>query len=140
MWFRAQQARDSHRGWPPQHAGEGQFSGRRIFLANRTGQGNRDHRSNTSRRLTMRARIILADDHRLFTEGLAKLLTPTFEVIRMVTDGRELVTTATELIPDVIISDLSMPLLNGMEALRMLRRSGIRSKFVVVTVHADVSV
>ena len=88
----------------------------------------------------MRARILLADDHRLFIEGLAKLLTPNFEVIRMVTNGRELVAVATELIPDVIIADLSMPLLNGMEALRMLRRSGIRSKFVVVTVHADVSV
>ena len=88
----------------------------------------------------MRARIVLADDHRMFMEGLAQLLSPTFEILRMVTDGRDLVAAANELAPEVIIADLSMPLLNGMEALRILRRAGIRSKFVVLTMHADVSV
>jgi DNA-binding NarL/FixJ family response regulator len=88
----------------------------------------------------MRVRIILADDHRMLMEGLSKLLVPNFEVLRMVTNGRELVSAATELAPEIIIADLSMPLLNGMEALRILRRAGIRSKFIVLTMHTDISV
>lgn len=88
----------------------------------------------------MRVRIILADDHRMLMEGLSKLLVPNFEVLRMVTNGRELVAAATELAPEIIIADLSMPLLNGMEALRILRRAGIRSKFIVLTMHTDISV
>lgn len=88
----------------------------------------------------MRVRIVLADDHRVFMEGLSKLLATDCEILRMVTNGRELVAAANELAPELIIADLSMPLLNGMEALRVLRRSGIRSKFIVLTMHADVSV
>jgi DNA-binding NarL/FixJ family response regulator len=88
----------------------------------------------------MLARIILADDHKMFSEGLSKLLAPTYEIAGTATNGRELVSMARELNPDVIITDISMPLLNGMEALRMLKRASIHSKFVMLTMHADVSV
>jgi two-component system secretion response regulator SsrB len=72
-------------------------------------------------------------------EGLLRLLVLTCEVKRMVTNGRELVSTTTGLVADVVISNPSVTVLNGM-ALRMLRRAAIRSKFLLVTVHSRVSV
>jgi DNA-binding NarL/FixJ family response regulator len=87
----------------------------------------------------MHARVLLADDHKMFAEALAKLLSQNYEVVGTASNGRELITLARELNPDVIVMDVSMPLLNGMEALRMLKRTAARSKFVVLTMHADVS-
>lgn len=87
----------------------------------------------------MRFRILLADDHRIFAEGLKSLLSDHYEVLGIAGDGRELITMAKEYKPDIIITDLSMPLLNGLEALRTLRKTGIRSKFIVLTMHADLS-
>lgn len=87
----------------------------------------------------MRFRILVADDHRIFAEGLKSLLSDHYEVLGIAADGRELITMAKEYKPDIIITDLSMPLLNGLEALRTLRKTGIRSKFIVLTMHADLS-
>lgn len=87
----------------------------------------------------MRNRVLIADDHRIFAEALCKLLSPSHDVIGIATNGRELISLARELNPEVIVLDISMPLLNGMEALRMLRRAGVRGKFVVLTMHTDVS-
>ena len=87
----------------------------------------------------MRNRVLIADDHRILAEALAKLLSVNYDVIGIASNGRELITLARELNPEIIVLDISMPLLNGMEALRMLRKSGVRGKFVILTMHADVS-
>ena len=63
-----------------------------------------------------KARILLADDDLLVAEALKKLLEPEFEIIGTVGDGRKLVRTAIELKPDLILIDLNMPLLNGLDA------------------------
>jgi DNA-binding NarL/FixJ family response regulator len=84
-------------------------------------------------------RILLADDHRLFLEGLRGLLETDFEIVGMVTDGRELVSKARELKPDIIVSDISMPHLNGIEAMRQLKRNDPSIKIVLLTMHNDVS-
>jgi DNA-binding NarL/FixJ family response regulator len=87
----------------------------------------------------VRNRVLIADDHRIFGEALCKLLSASYDVIGLAANGRELITLARELDPEVIVLDISMPLLNGMEALRMLRGTGVRGKFVVLTMHTDVS-
>ena len=82
-------------------------------------------------------RIILADDHAILREGLALLLASEVELVATVSNGRELVEAARRLKPDIIVADLTMPLLGGLEALRDLRAEGITSRFVMLTVHAD---
>ena len=61
-------------------------------------------------------RVLLADDHRVVAEGLRSLLEPHFEVAGIVSDGRELLAAAKALDPDVVVLDISMPSLNGIEA------------------------
>lgn len=82
-------------------------------------------------------RVLLADDHTIVAEGLAYLLKDAFEFIGTVRDGRALVDAASRLKPDVIVTDISMPMLNGLDAIRQLRSNGIDSKVVVLTMHAD---
>lgn len=82
-------------------------------------------------------RILLADDHRRLLELVQGLLEPTFDVVTCVEDGESLVEAAGKLQPDVIITDISMPKLNGIEAAGRLRESGSSSKIVFLTVHAD---
>lgn len=82
-------------------------------------------------------RILLADDHRRLLEIVQGLLEPTFDVVRCVKDGESLVEAAGKLQPDVIVTDISMPKLNGIEAADRLRESGSSSKIVFLTVHAD---
>jgi DNA-binding NarL/FixJ family response regulator len=83
--------------------------------------------------------VLLADDHKLLLEAFQKLLEPEFEVVGTVTDGRTLLTAAPQLKPDVIVVDISMPLLNGMEAARRLKRSLPALKLVFLTMNQDVS-
>lgn len=82
-------------------------------------------------------RILLADDHRRLLELVQGLLEPTFDVVTCVEDGESLVEAAGKLQPDVIVTDISMPKLNGIEAAGRLRESGSSSKIVFLTVHAD---
>jgi DNA-binding NarL/FixJ family response regulator len=84
-----------------------------------------------------RARLLLADDHSLVVAGLKKLLEPEFDVIGTVEDGRALVTCAQKMRPDVVLLDISMPLLNGIEAARQIHRSHPNMKIIFVTMHAD---
>ena len=84
-------------------------------------------------------RVLIADDHRILAEGVRGLLEPEFEVIGIVDDGRELVEAAKELQPDVIVADISMPSLNGIEAAVQLRDSGVTSKVVFLTQHREVA-
>jgi len=82
-------------------------------------------------------RVLLADDHVILAQGLAALLRDTFELIGIARDGHELVALAKEFKPDVIVTDISMPLLNGMEAVRKLRSHGITARVIVLTQHRD---
>lgn len=86
-----------------------------------------------------RTRVLLADDHKIITEGLRSLLEPEFDLVGVVEDGRALVTAATKLNPDVVVVDISMPLLNGIDAVRQLKKAGLRAKVIFLTMHPDVT-
>ena len=80
-------------------------------------------------------RVLLADDHRKLLELIRVLLEPTFDVVGTVGDGESLIDAACKLQPDVIVTDISMPKLNGIEAAHRLRESGSTPKVVFLTVH-----
>jgi DNA-binding NarL/FixJ family response regulator len=82
-----------------------------------------------------RPRVLLADDHRVVSEGLKHLLAEDFELVGMVEDGRALVEAAKKLRPDVIVADIAMPHLNGIEAMAQLKRDNPRIKVVFLTMH-----
>jgi DNA-binding NarL/FixJ family response regulator len=84
-----------------------------------------------------RPRILIADDHQLVVEGLRKLLEDEFEVVGTVDNGHALLAAAGRLKPDVILADVSMPLLNGIDACARLRGLVPSSRVVVLTMHAD---
>jgi DNA-binding NarL/FixJ family response regulator len=86
-----------------------------------------------------RTRVLLADDHKIILDGLRGLLEPEFELIGRVEDGRALVSAAEKLRPDVIVVDISMPLLNGIEAVRQIRKVDSQVKVVFLTMHPDVT-
>ena len=83
-------------------------------------------------------RILLADDHKFITESLKGILEPIYEVVGIVEDGQMLIKEAARLLPDVIIVDISMPKLNGLEAIRQIKKDGIESKVIFLTMHPDV--
>jgi DNA-binding NarL/FixJ family response regulator len=85
-------------------------------------------------------RVLLADDHAILLEGLRRVLNrPGFEVVGAVVDGRALLQAAAELEPDLIIADISMPLLNGIEAVRQIRKQNHEVKIIFLTMHPDVT-
>jgi DNA-binding NarL/FixJ family response regulator len=84
-----------------------------------------------------RPRILVADDHRIVAEGLRSLLEPTFELVEIVEDGRQLVEAAKRLAPDVIVADITMPELNGLDAVKQLRQAGCKAQVVFLTMHKD---
>jgi DNA-binding NarL/FixJ family response regulator len=84
-----------------------------------------------------RPTLLLADDHQLLLDALKNLLSASYEVVGTVTDGRTLVTVAKELQPDVIVLDISMPHLNGLEAGRQLRKLIPKAKLVFLTMNDD---
>ena len=83
-----------------------------------------------------RTRILLADDDLLMLATTHKLLQGDFDVVDMVSDGRSLVEAAFKLQPDVIVTDISMPKMNGIEAVRRIRSSLPGIKFIFLTMHA----
>ena len=85
----------------------------------------------------VKPRILLADDHTMVMEGLRKLLEPEFEIVGMVTDGHQLLKAAPNLRPDVILLDITMPLLNGFDAGRQLKKLLPNTKLVVLTMNDD---
>ena len=80
-----------------------------------------------------RLRVLVAEDHDDVREGIVELLGPVFEIVAVVSTGRDLVDAAMALEPDVIVSDLRMPSLTGTEALAMLRSAGHTIAFVLQT-------
>jgi DNA-binding NarL/FixJ family response regulator len=84
-----------------------------------------------------RPRVLLADDHRLVAEGLRSLLSAEFELVGVVEDGRALLEAARRLRPDVIVADITMPHLNGIEALAQLKQEDKRVRVVFLTMHQE---
>jgi DNA-binding NarL/FixJ family response regulator len=84
-------------------------------------------------------RVLLADDHRIVAEGLKGLLAEEFELVGIVEDGRAMVKAAGELQPDVIVADISMPNLNGIDALSLLKRENPAVRVVFLTMHRDLA-
>jgi len=87
------------------------------------------------------ARLLIADDHRLFADACKTLLEPAFQVVEIVTDGRTLVRSAAELKPDVIILDISMPRLNGLDAGEQIKQKlpGVKLVYVTMNTAADIA-
>lgn len=84
-----------------------------------------------------RVRILLADDHREMLKRVVHLLQSEFEVVGAVNDGQALLEAASKLRPDVVVLDISMPVMNGLEAADRLREAGSRAKVVFLTVQED---
>src|SRR5215470_14767374 len=84
-----------------------------------------------------RIRLLLADDHVMFAEGLKSLLRDEFELLGTVSNGKELVDATLALNPDVILVDISMPVLNGFDAVREIRKRGSEAKVIFLTMHNE---
>ena len=82
-------------------------------------------------------RVLLADDHTLLLGAFEKLLAPECDIVGHVSDGRALVAAADTLKPDVIVLDIAMPLMNGLEAARQVKQRLRNVKLVFVTMHED---
>jgi DNA-binding NarL/FixJ family response regulator len=84
-------------------------------------------------------RILLADDHAIVVEGLQRLLAPEFDLVGVSTTGLEMVEASARLRPHLIVADVSMPILNGIDALRRMRRQGDLTRVIFLTMHPDVT-
>jgi DNA-binding NarL/FixJ family response regulator len=87
--------------------------------------------------IVKRPRLILADDHRMVAEGLKRLLEKDFDLVGIVEDGRELVDETARTKPDVVVVDITMPRLNGLEAIPLIKKAAPGTKVVVVTMHRE---
>jgi DNA-binding NarL/FixJ family response regulator len=87
-----------------------------------------------------RWRLLLADDHNIVIEGLRRILDhPDFEIAAVVNNGRSLLRSAKEIQPDIIIADITMPLLNGIDAARQIRKRNPKVKIIFLTMHPDIT-
>src|SRR5258705_363200 len=83
------------------------------------------------------ASVLLADDHGDFLATVVRHLEPHFDVVGAVSNGQALVDAAVRLVPDVVVLDITMPVVNGIDAARRLKAAGSRARIVFLTVHAD---
>src|SRR6185437_3818087 len=90
--------------------------------------------------MTNRSRILIADDHNLVAELCKRLLETEFDVVGIVGDGRALVREAEKLRPDVVVIDIAMPILNGLDAGRKLKEILPKVKLVYLTMNTDADV
>ena len=90
--------------------------------------------------MTSRPRILIADDHKLVAELCKRLLETEFDVVGIVFDGRDLVRAASELRPDVIVLDIAMPVLNGLDAGQQIKKSLPAVKLLYLTMNPDLEV
>ena len=84
-----------------------------------------------------RIRVLLADDHEAMLDRVTKLLGADCDVVGAVSDGRQALEAARELRPDVLVLDISMPVMNGIETARRLRQAGAKTRIIFLTVHDD---
>jgi DNA-binding NarL/FixJ family response regulator len=82
---------------------------------------------------------LLADDHRMFAEGIKGLLAPEFDLLEVVEDGQALLEAAERLRPDVVVADITMPRLNGIDATKRLKQMDDRMRVVLLTMHPDIA-
>jgi DNA-binding NarL/FixJ family response regulator len=82
-------------------------------------------------------RIVLADDHRIFLEGLERLLESQFDIVGLAQDGQELLEVALRTKPDLIVTDVSMPKLTGLKAVDRIRSGGLSPMVIILTMHLD---
>jgi DNA-binding NarL/FixJ family response regulator len=85
----------------------------------------------------IRPRVLLADDHPDLLEATTALLTPAFDIVGTAGDGAALVSEALRLCPDVIVADITMPILTGIEAAHRLHEVALSAKFVFLTIHSE---
>ncbi len=84
-----------------------------------------------------RPRIVIADDHLGILQKISQLLGPEFDVVGMVSDGQAFLRTVAEMEPDLVILDISMPGINGIEAARQIKQTGATAKYIFLTIHED---
>src|SRR5690606_5299183 len=123
------------------HAGTGRRGEWQAHYSQRARQGHDRtgaHSVQGNSRMS-RTRVLLADDHRLVAEGLVRVLEPHFELLDIVEDGQTLLDRARGLQPDVIVSDISMPGLSGLEMLEKLKSTHPDARVVFLTMHHNVS-
>ncbi len=85
----------------------------------------------------MKPRVLIADDHLLVAQGIQKLLESEMDVVGLVSDGRALIKAVEEVSPDLVLVDISLPLLNGLDAARQIRQLCPKTKLLVLTMHAE---
>ncbi len=87
----------------------------------------------------MKTRVLIADDHQLFREGLINLISsaPDFEVVAEAKNGKEAVEKALEHIPDVVLIDIGMPVMNGTEATKLIKKKNPEIRIIAVSMHSD---
>jgi len=85
----------------------------------------------------MRPRIVLADDHAMVAEGLGRIIVEIGDVVATVRDGVELIGAVRRLNPDIVVADVTMPGLSGIDAMRQLRVEGNRARFIFLTIHTE---
>ena len=93
--------------------------------------------SNKAAPAMKRPRVLVADDHQMLADALKCVLEPRCEVVGTVNDGRALVAAASALRPDLIVLDIAMPDLNGLDAARRLKQSDSKAKLIFLTMHED---
>jgi DNA-binding NarL/FixJ family response regulator len=84
-----------------------------------------------------RPRVLLADDHKEVCDSVVRLLSSEFDIVGVVQDGAELLSTEPDKLPDICVIDISMPIICGIEAARLLKARGSKAKIVFLTVHED---
>jgi len=85
----------------------------------------------------MKRKVIVADDHRLVAEGVVKILEKEYEVVAISADGRSFIEAVEKLRPDFALVDISLPLLNGLDACRHLKKSCPEVKIIILTMHSE---
>ena len=98
---------------------------------------DKNHALEAPDNFTERKRILLADDHSAMTEEVRVLLNDEYEIVGVVDNGKTLVEAAQRLTPDLIITDISMPVMTGFEAVSKIRALGLRTKLIFLTVQAS---
>ncbi len=85
----------------------------------------------------MRPRVLLADDHAIIAEGLARLIGDVADLVGQVNDGLRLLEEARRLRPDIVVADITMPGMSGIDAMRQLKAEGSEARFIFLTIHTE---
>ena len=85
----------------------------------------------------MRPKVLLADDHAIIAEGLARLISDVADLVGQVNDGLRLVEEVRRLRPDIVVADITMPGMSGIDAMRQLKAEGSQVRFIFLTIHTE---